>query len=109
MSLFKCSVCNYIHEGEEAIQCPKCGAKPEAFKLLEEEAANKVYVSDYSNDLHMELIALCSEAIDICQEGIEDDLDPTCVSGFKKAQDLLWEIKQISKAEIENHIAKGKW
>ena len=30
--LFKCSVCNYIYEGEEAPDvCPKCGAPKEKF------------------------------------------------------------------------------
>ena len=44
--LFKCSVCGFVHEGEQAPDfCPKCGAPKEKFSQLDEEAANKIYAS----------------------------------------------------------------
>lgn len=34
-----CTVCNYVHEGEEPPEiCPVCGAPKSAFVLLEEPA-----------------------------------------------------------------------
>ncbi|MBC7959507.1 MAG: rubredoxin, partial [Vallitaleaceae bacterium] len=44
-----------------------------------------------------------------CEDGIEDNLDPMCVNVFNKAKDLAWEIKQLSKAEISNHVRKEKY
>jgi len=32
---YVCSVCGYIAEGEAPDTCPLCGAKKEAFKLVE--------------------------------------------------------------------------
>ncbi len=59
--LFKCTVCGFIHEGQEAPDaCPKCGAKKRKFDELGKEAADKIYASDRTNDIHMEIIALAS-------------------------------------------------
>lgn len=108
--LFKCSACNYIHEGDDAPDvCPKCGAPKEKFAELSEEAANKVYSSDRTNDIHMELIKLAGKMQQLALEGIEIDLDPPCVSVFKNALNEAWVIKQRSKAELEGHVGKGKW
>lgn len=108
--LFKCSVCNYIGEWEAApAECPKCGAPAEKFNELSEEDAKKVYRSDKSNTIHMEIIALADRIIQLSKEGIEDDLDPTCIVVFKKAIDNAWTTKQLCKAELQAHISKGKW
>lgn len=108
--LFKCSVCNYIHEGDEAPDvCPKCGAPKEKFVELSKEAVDKVYASDRTNDIHMEIIALASTIQELALEGIEIDLDPACVKVFENALNESWVIKQRSKAEIEGHVGKGKW
>ena len=57
--LFKCSVCGFIGEGEAApAKCPKCGAPAERFEELSAEAADKVFRSDLTNSLHMELVSL---------------------------------------------------
>lgn len=108
--LFKCSVCGYIHEGEEAPnKCPKCGAPKEKFVALSEAEVKKVYVSDRTNDIHMEIIELAMMIKDLASEGIEIGLDPACVDLFKQARDEAWVIKQRSKAEIAGHVGKGKW
>jgi len=110
MKLWKCSVCGYIHEGEGAPEeCPKCGASKEKFAQLSEEDANKIYMSDRTNDIHMEVITLAKRIIALCDEGIELDLDPGCVSDFKKAKKAAWTMKQRSKAEIATHLSRGKW
>lgn len=110
MKLFKCSVCNYVEEAETIDHaCLKCGAPAEKFVELDEEATEKVYNSERTNDILMELDVLTMKMVELCYEGVEIDLDPTCVSAFTYANEKSWEIKQLVKAEIQNHIAKGKW
>jgi rubredoxin len=108
--LFKCSVCGFVYEGEQAPDiCPKCGAPKEKFSQLDDEAMNKIYASDRTNDIHMELVQLSMRIVELCEEGIKIDLDPPCVSAFKKARDEAWTIKQRSKAELVGHISRGKF
>ncbi len=108
--LFKCTVCRYIHEGDAAPEaCPKCGAPAEKFNALSEEEAQKVYNSDRTNDIHMEIINLAMAIEELSMEGIEIDLDPPCVAAFEKAKNEAWVIKQRSKAELAGHMEKGKW
>lgn len=108
--LFKCSVCNYIYEGEDAPDvCPKCGQAKEKYSALSEEVTKKVYDSDRTNDIHMELITLAMKIEELAKEGIEIDLDPPCVLLFEQARDQAWLIKQRCKAEIEGHISRSKW
>jgi rubredoxin len=109
-TLFKCTVCGYVHEGAEAPQkCPKCGALKEKFEQLSSEAAEKIYASDRTNDIHMEIITLCSKIQKLCEEGIIINLDAACVGAFEAAKDETWTIKQRSKAELAGHMTKGKW
>lgn len=108
--LWKCSVCGYTYEGGDAPEsCPKCGAPREKFNLLTDEEAEKIFKSDRTNDIHMEIISLAGKIIALCEEGIKINLDPPCVSSFEKAKNELWVIKQRAKAELEGHMKKGKW
>jgi rubredoxin len=108
--LFKCSVCNFVWQGEIAPDiCPKCGQPHEKFAELTAENAGKIYKSERTNDIHMEIITLIDKVIVLSHEGVKLDLDPACVNGFKQAINEGYTIKQRSKAEIENHIGKGKW
>ncbi|MBP2627291.1 MAG: hypothetical protein H6Q68_2002 [Firmicutes bacterium] len=108
--LFKCSVCNFVCEGETApAVCPKCGQPHEKFNELPTESADKVYASERTNDIHMEIISLIDKVIALSHEGINLNLDPACVGTFTKAINEGYIVKQRSKAEIENHITKGKW
>lgn len=108
--LWKCSVCNYVHQGEEAPdKCPKCGVEKEKFAELSSEDSEKIYASDRTNDIHMKIVELCSKIALLCQEGEKINLDPPCVSAFEKAKNEVWIIKQRSKAEMEGHVKKGKW
>jgi len=106
--LFKCSVCSFIHEGL-LDTCPKCGQPQDKFVELSAAEADNVYKSERTNDIHMELIALADKIVKLAKEGISIELDPPCVSSFNHAKDEAYLIKQRSKAEIENHIKKGKW
>lgn len=108
--LWKCTVCGMIMEGKEAPEkCPKCGAPKEKFVQLTEEEASKVYKSERTNDIHVEIIELSNQIFELCKEGIDLNLDPPCVDLFTKAKDEIYIIKQRSKAEIAGHIGKGKW
>jgi hypothetical protein len=99
-----------MHEGPEAPDfCPKCGAPKEKFVALSEEDAKKVFDSDRTNDIHMEIIQLAMRIKDLAREGIELNLDPPCVEVFHHAHDEAWVIKQRSKAEIAGHVSRGKW
>ncbi|MFA4885693.1 MAG: hypothetical protein WC601_07965 [Desulfotomaculaceae bacterium] len=73
------------------------------------EDAKKVFDSDRTNDIHMEIGRLAMKIKNIAKEGIAINLDPPCVEVFKKAHDEAWVLKQRSKAEIASHISKGKW
>lgn len=108
--LFKCSVCGFICEGVEAPEkCPKCGVPKEKFVELTSEEADKIYHSDRTNDIHLEIINLADKIFKLSREGIDLNLDPTCVTAFEKAKNNAWTIKQISKAELAAHMSKGKW
>lgn len=108
--LFKCSVCGYIHEGEDAPEkCPKCGAGKDKFTALTEEEAKKVLMSVRTNDIHMEIVKLANKLKALAEEGIEINLDPPCVALFKQASEAATVIKQRSKAEIAGHVSRGKW
>ena len=37
MAKYICTICGYVHEGDEApAKCPQCGAPASKFKLVEE-------------------------------------------------------------------------
>ena len=108
--LWKCSVCGMIVEGESAPDfCPKCGAPKEKFNAMTSEEAAKVYNSDRTNDIHMEIAKLCMKIVALAEEGIKINLDPPCVSTFEKAKNEAWIMKQRAKAEMAGHVGKGKW
>ncbi|WP_423364428.1 hypothetical protein [Mycoplasma sp. P36-A1] len=108
--LFRCSVCNNVIETDAVTtNCFKCGATPDKFVELTSEAAELIYRSERSNDLLMELDGLMLSMMDLASEGIEQNLDPACVKLFTFAHESAWQMKQSLKAEVQNHIAKGKW
>lgn len=108
--MWKCGVCGYIHNGEEAPEkCPKCGAPKEKFVQLTEEQAALITKSLRTNDLHMHFSHLMDKIVAICEEGIELNLDPGCVSLFKKGKEECEVLKNICKAEMATHVAKNKW
>ncbi|MGI6730345.1 MAG: rubredoxin-like domain-containing protein [Anaerovoracaceae bacterium] len=110
MFLWRCGVCGFTNEYDEAPDvCPKCGAPKEKFVKLTDEEAQKVYSSDRTNDIHMEIISLTMAIVELAQEGIDLDLDPPCVATFQKAIEKAWTIKQDCKAELAGHMNKGKW
>lgn len=107
---WKCTVCGYVHEGDNApAKCPKCDSPAEKFVELSQQDGEKVHISERTNDIHMELVNIAARIEILCEEGIKLDLDPPCVSVFQRAMSEARLIKQRSKAEIEGHMKKGKW
>lgn len=110
MALWKCSVCGYIHDGEDAPdKCPHCGAPKEKFEKLEAEKAELVEKSRETNDIHIEIASLLDQLMALAEIGMEINLDPRCYEIFKQAHDSALTIRQRQKAEIGIHISKGKW
>jgi rubredoxin len=108
--LWKCGVCGYVHEGEEAPDiCPKCGAPKEKFIGLGTEDAEKIIMSRRTNEIHMEIVNLAERIAALAREGIEINLDPPCVALFNKAVAETYILKQRCIAEMEGHMKKGKW
>lgn len=108
--LWKCSVCGFVSEGDDSPgKCHKCDADKSKFSEISEEDAQKIYASDRTNDIHMNMVKDCAEMIHLCYEGIKLNLDPACVKAFERAKDELWVIKQRAKAELAGHMTKGKW
>lgn len=110
MAKFKCSVCNYVFDGENAPdKCPRCGATKDKFVRLTDDKAKLVARARYTNQLHMGLVAVLDQVHSIAETGIKDNLDPGCVAIFTRARDEARLLSQFIKAEIEVHINKGKW
>ncbi|WP_227763141.1 rubredoxin-like domain-containing protein [Zhaonella formicivorans] len=108
--MWRCGVCGYVHDGDSPPEkCPKCGAPKEKFAQLEQTDVEKTARSRFSNDLHMQLSAKLDKIIEIATAGIDDNLDPGCLTVFKRAKEQALILKQMVKAEIQTHISKGKW
>ncbi|MEL7610847.1 MAG: rubredoxin-like domain-containing protein [Bacillota bacterium] len=110
MSLWKCTVCGMLMEGETAPEkCPKCGAPQDKFEAVSQEDAQKITSSDRTNDIHMQIIGLAMQITELAKEGVEINLDPPCVAVFNNAIQEARIIKQRSKAELAGHMSRGKW
>ena len=107
---WKCGVCNFIWEGDSPPEkCPKCGAPAEKYTQLSEDESKLVERSRVTNALHVELLDIFPRLLEIAEEGIEDDLDPRCVTLFKRLQSDAEFLMASTKAELEGHMKKGKW
>lgn len=110
MTKWKCGVCGYIYDGDSAPdKCPKCGSPKEKFEKLPDDKAQLIERSRLTNSLHQRLYTLLDDVSAVCDKGIADNLDPTCMDIFKKMKDCSRNIQQMIKAEIQGHIGKGKW
>lgn len=110
MAKFKCAGCGYIHDGEAAPEkCVKCGAPAEQFVKLDDASASLVERSRHTNALHSKVIALARQLELLCDDGIEDALDPGCVDVFTKVRAMAWESAKLSMTEQQGHMGKGKW
>ncbi len=110
MAIFKCGVCGYLFDGNEPPEfCPKCGAPREQFSKIDDAAEVLIKKARRTNDIHVKIAGLMEEAAGLAEEGVRENLDPPCVLLFQKCLKASWEIRQATKAEIQAHVAKGKW
>lgn len=109
MKKWKCEVCGYIHDGEEAEVCAKCGAPVEKMVLLDDAAAQLIERSRHTNALHAQLIDLARQIERVCEDGIKDDLDPGCVKVFQQSLDASYLMMKRSMTEMAGHMGKNKW
>lgn len=109
MKKWKCEVCGYIHDGDEACTCPKCGAPTEKFTELDEAAAGLIERSRHTNALHAQLIDLARQIERVCEDGIRDDLDPGCVKVFNQCLEMSYQQMKLAMTEMQGHMGKGKW
>lgn len=107
---WKCGVCNLIWKGDNPPdKCPKCGTPGDKYSKLSAEDWNIVERSRFTNALHVELMDILPRLLELAEEGIEDDLDPRCVTLFKRLQEEASFLLASAKAELEGHMKKGKW
>lgn len=110
MKKWRCSVCGYIHDGDEVGEtCPKCGAPAAKFEVLGEQESQFIERARRTNMYHCKVVDLAREIEHICEQGIKDDLDPGCVDVFKKGLEASYLLMKLSSTEMQAHMKKGKW
>ncbi|MFA5688608.1 MAG: hypothetical protein WC959_05630 [Kiritimatiellales bacterium] len=110
MKKWKCGVCSFIYDGDDAPdQCPKCGAPKDQFTALDDNAVKLVERSRHSNCLHSDVISLARKIETVCNDGIKDELDPGCVDVFNKCRTMAWTMMKLAMTEQLAHMKKGKW
>lgn len=110
MKKWRCKGCGYVYDGDAPPEiCPKCGAPKDQFTEIPEAESSLITRSRITNQLHMEVYGLLERIKEVAEIGVEDELDPGCVSLFNRALQSATELQQAIKAEIAGHIGKGKW
>jgi rubredoxin len=108
--MWQCNGCGYVWDGEEPPdKCFKCESAKAGFAELEDKAMERVDSSRFTNSLHMHLYSLLEQVMEVAEDGIDDNLDPSCVKIFTNA---MWQadiLQQSIKAELQSHMKKGKW
>jgi predicted nucleic acid-binding Zn-ribbon protein len=108
--MWRCGVCGYVWDDDEPPdECPKCGAAKAKYSQIDEKAAEVIDNARYTNALHMQLHQLLEEVGALAEDGIEEDLDPSCVKIFTRALEMSDVLQQSIKAELQSHMNKGKW
>jgi predicted nucleic acid-binding Zn-ribbon protein len=108
--MWKCGNCGYIWDEDEPPEvCPKCSSAREKYAEIEEKASDLIERSRFTNSLHMELYTKLEEVMSLAEDGIDDDLDPSCVKLFERAFEQAEILQQTIKAELQSHMNKGKW
>jgi len=108
--LWKCTSCSLVLETTEPpATCPKCGAPREKFVELKGSQLELVTRSRKTNYLHIEAISVLRKLLEIAEEGIRENLDPSCVKIFEEEKSFASMMIQKILAEIEGHVKKGKW
>lgn len=110
MGLFRCGVCGYVHDGDDAPdKCPKCGATKENFTAIETEAATLIEKSRKTNEMHVAISGMYAKVQKWAKTIKDENLDPNCVLIADRVLKDTHETIQSIKAELEAHMKKAKW
>lgn len=110
MALWRCGVCGYVHDGEEAPdKCPKCGSPKEKFLEIKEDKAKLIEKSRKTNEMHVAIMGLYAKVQKWAKIIKKEELDMPCVAIADRVLKDTHETIQAMKAEIETHVGKGKW
>ncbi len=110
MYKYRCKVCFYIHDGEAPPDiCPKCGAPKDQFEKLPENISLLIDRSRKTNNLLLKTLVNLQHLKDIANEGINDNLDPSCLYIFQRISESCKIMEKMIMAEIAAHSQKNKW
>ena len=110
MGLFRCGVCGYVHDGDDAPdKCPKCGAPKEQFSEITGSDASLIEKSRRTNEYHIAISGLYAKVARWAQIIKDENLDPDCTAIAERVLKDTHETIQSIKAELEAHMKKGKW
>lgn len=110
MAKFRCGVCGYVYDGDEAPdKCPKCGAPKEQFKRIEADKDMLIEKSRKTNEMHVAIMGLYAKVQKWAKTIREENLDPPCVAIANRVLKDTHETIQSIKAELESHMKKSKW
>lgn len=110
MKMWRCEVCGYLHEGEEAPDfCPKCGAPKEKFELLDEEEAEMMKDSLATREKYAQIYEHLEAVKALAQEGIDLNLDEGCNEIFSQTQKDIETIHAKIKEELAGRAAECIW
>jgi len=110
MSKYKCKVCLYIHNGDNPPDiCPKCGAPKEQFEKLPENISLLIDRSSKTNYILIDSLSLIRQLSIKANDGIEDNLDPSCLYIFQRIKEYCKIVEKMILSEIHSHTEKNKW
>jgi hypothetical protein len=108
--MWRCGACGFVWEGEESPdRCHNCGAAKAKLVELEPKAQDRIERSRFANNLHVHLLSLLDQMMDLAEDGIDDNLDPACVRVFQRALDQADFLQKSIKAELQSHMNTGRW
>ena len=110
MTKWRCGVCGYVHDGEEAPdKCPKCGSPKKQFSRIDDAAAQLIDKSRLTNEMHLAIASMYKKVQKWATTIRDENLDPNCVTIAERVLRDTHETIQSIKAELQTHMNKGKW
>ena len=108
--MWQCEVCGFVWDDEQPPPvCLKCEASPSRFVELDAKTVDLIERARFTNSLLMHLSLLLEQVMDLAEDGLDDNLDPSCASIFRQAGEQAEVLQQAIKAEMQSHVKKGKW
>jgi rubredoxin len=110
ITLWRCNVCGYLHEGEEPPDiCPKCKAPKKNFELLDEEETQLMLDARQTKEKYSLIYDHLGEVARLAQEGVALDLDEGCNKIFNHTLEAIQDVQKMIKDELAGHAAECIW